>query len=237
MNTPGIDPQMLTRSNEAQEMVRFKVKMDSLKQRLQGGNPKEKQLKEAAQNFEAVFISKMWQQMKATVPKEGYMHNNQEDMYLSMFDRAFSEKMAKAGGIGLADMIYGQLSEKLKETSRDALTGKVDIKPVKSQPIALNRDGSPIPLQDRSRGIVLEQWGGDVEEPGRDAAPAGKSEDSAMSRDDIVSGLLGRRASGRNGLSDAEVQRRIQDLTRRLEAERDGTDATASVGRIIAKKG
>ena len=73
---------------------------------------KEKQLKTACQNFEAVFISKLWQQMKSTVPKEGYLHSKQEDTYMSMFDKEFSEKMAQAGGIGLSDMIYAQLSER-----------------------------------------------------------------------------------------------------------------------------
>jgi flagellar protein FlgJ len=95
------------------ELVQLKVQVDRLRGDLTPGPTKEKKLREACTNFEAVFIGKLWEQMRATVPKGGYLHSPQEDMYRSMFDRDFSEKLAKDGGIGLGDMLYGQLKGKL----------------------------------------------------------------------------------------------------------------------------
>ncbi len=131
----GIDPQLAARQADTKDLVRFKQEMDGLKDRLAGdGKDSSQKLRQACEKFEAVFISKLWKEMKSTVKKEGYLHSKQEDQYMSMFDREFAEKMSKSGGIGLADMIYDQLSEKLKETSRDALAGGVRIKPVKAEP-------------------------------------------------------------------------------------------------------
>ena len=57
---------------------------------------KEKQLKEACEGFEAVFVQKLWEQMRQTMPKGGYMHSRDEEMYQSMFDVELSKKMASA---------------------------------------------------------------------------------------------------------------------------------------------
>jgi len=216
MISSGIDPQLAAKQLDSQELVRFKSEMDGLKKRLAGdGEDKQKQLKKACENFEAVFIGKLWQQMKSTVPKEGYLHSKQEDSYMAMFDREFSEKMAQAGGIGLADMIYGQLSEKLKETSKTALTGKVDIRPLVPQPIALNQGVGGIALSGEKEGMTLEDWGGSAV-PGVDE----KNQVSpGMTSEDIVSGLLGK-TSAKQPMTDVDVKARLEDLARRLESER-----------------
>ncbi|MEF2145072.1 MAG: rod-binding protein [Desulfovibrionaceae bacterium] len=133
----GMDPQLANSQAQNQELVRYKQRMDSLRQRLDGQPDKEGQLKKACKDFEAVFIGKLWEQMRRTVPKdEKGMHSKQEDMYLSMFDRAFSEHMADAGGIGLSDLIYDQLASQLKSTSNATLPGNAEIKP-------LARNGKP----------------------------------------------------------------------------------------------
>lgn len=142
MISSGIDPQLIAKQVDTKDLVRFKQEMDGLKDRLSGGKEdNSKQLRQACEKFEAVFISKLWKEMKSTVGKEGYLHSKQEDQYMSMFDREFAEKMAQSGGIGLADMIYDQLSEKLKQTSKEALAGGVRIKPIAAEPMALNRGG------------------------------------------------------------------------------------------------
>ena len=181
-----IDPQLATKQVETRELIRFKSEMDGLKKRLAGdGADKQQQLKKACQNFEAVFIGKLWQQMKSTVPKEGYLHSKQEDSYMAMFDREFSEKMAQAGGIGLADMIYSQLSEKLKETSKSTLSGAVEISPLEPRPIALDQAKGGIAVPTVDVGKTLEDWGGEEvsEVIGRIQGGTG------LSSEDIVSGL------------------------------------------------
>jgi Rod binding domain-containing protein len=116
----GMD-QSLSKASEA----RTKVRMDNLRNRLMGGVDKNdpKKLRKACQDFEAVFMNKMWQKMRATVPKAGYLHSRFEDQYLSMFDHEMSKKFASAGGIGLADMMFSQLSEKLAQKSQTTAPG------------------------------------------------------------------------------------------------------------------
>ncbi|MDE5878491.1 MAG: peptidase M23, partial [Desulfovibrio sp.] len=38
----------------------------------------EKKLREACEGFESVFIQKMWQEMRNTIPKGGLMHGKEE---------------------------------------------------------------------------------------------------------------------------------------------------------------
>ena len=248
MISNGIDPQLGIKQIDSLELVRFKTEMDGLKKRLgDGGEDKQEQLKKACQNFEAVFIGKLWQQMKSTVPKEGYLHSKQEDSYMAMFDRDFSEKMAQAGGIGLADMIYGQLSEKLKETSKSTLSGGVSIKPLVPQPIALNQGAGGIALPGKEEGITLEGWGGEVAIDAEDSQMK-----SALSSEDIVSGLLGNK-NAKPAMTDMDVKAKLDALTRRLESQRIreellgnagqrkasgyGHEASGAVGRKLAEIG
>jgi flagellar protein FlgJ len=89
----------------------------------------EVKLKKACQDFEAVFIGQIWKQMRASVPKEGLLHSKEEESYLSMFDQELSLKMARSGGIGLSDMLYANLSDRLVNASRDA-TSTAPLKPL-----------------------------------------------------------------------------------------------------------
>lgn len=77
----------------------------------------QKELKSVCQEFEAVFLEKLWQEMKKTVPKSGLWDNRIEEHYLSLFDQEFARKMAQGGGIGLADQLYQQLSRQLENAS------------------------------------------------------------------------------------------------------------------------
>lgn len=116
----GIDTS-LSKASEA----RTQARMTNLRNRLMGGADKNdpKKLKQACQDFEAVFMNKIWQKMRATVPKAGYLHSRFEDQYISMFDNEMSKKFASAGGIGLADMMFSQLSQKLSQKSQSTAPG------------------------------------------------------------------------------------------------------------------
>ncbi|QJB57363.1 rod-binding protein [Pseudodesulfovibrio sp. zrk46] len=211
MISNGVDPGLLAKqATDTRDIVRFKQEMDGLKERLSGNSgDNEKELRKACQDFEAVFISKIWQGMKSTVPKEGYLHSKQEEQYMSMFDREFAEKMSRAGGIGLADMIYDQLSQKLKQTSRDTLSGAAEIKPLADQPIELARRG-PIPLNP-TEGMTLEDWGADE---AVDTQVSG-----VVSSGDNAAGVATANSSTLP-MSDVDVKARIEELARRLEADR-----------------
>ncbi|MDR2573045.1 MAG: rod-binding protein [Desulfovibrio sp.] len=83
---------------------------------------KEKKLREACEGFESVFIQKMWQEMRKTVPQGNLLHGREEKFWQDMYDQELAKKMTSAGGIGLADMMYQQLSRNLISATR-GLTG------------------------------------------------------------------------------------------------------------------
>jgi flagellar protein FlgJ len=76
-------------------------------------------LRKACQDFEAVFIGQIWKQMRSSVPSDGMLHSKEEQSYLAMFDQEISIKMARSGGIGLSDLLYDNLSQRLLQASRD----------------------------------------------------------------------------------------------------------------------
>ena len=108
---------------ESKELLGFKRKLTSLNDRLSGGKDQEKSLRDACKKFEAVFMGKIWQQMRKNVPQGGYLSNRYEKQYTAMFDKDFSEKLAEGGGIGLGDMLYDQLRSKLERASKSTLPG------------------------------------------------------------------------------------------------------------------
>ncbi|MDQ7833446.1 MAG: peptidoglycan DD-metalloendopeptidase family protein [Desulfovibrionaceae bacterium] len=109
----GLDPTLLGASAQTGLDVQNKLHMDSLARTLNAGNTDEKKLREACRGFESAFLQKLMAQMRATVPKDGLLHGPYEDKYLSMFDQALGDKLAEAGGIGLADMMFSQLKARV----------------------------------------------------------------------------------------------------------------------------
>ncbi|CAK7049366.1 MAG: hypothetical protein DELT_00971 [Desulfovibrio sp.] len=124
MNTAPVDTRLALDAADASDMVQKKLSIDAMKKRVNGGGAsEEKKLREACEGFESIFLQKMWEQMRKNVKKEGYLHSKDEEAYQSMFDTELSKKMTSAGGIGLADMLYEQLSQKLNNTSKTTGAG------------------------------------------------------------------------------------------------------------------
>lgn len=68
-------------------------------------------LKAACTEMEAVFLNLLLTQMRRTVPKNSLSgESSQQEMMRSMLDSEMTKDMAKAGGTGLADMLYRQLT-------------------------------------------------------------------------------------------------------------------------------
>ena len=76
---------------------------------------KKEQLREAAQMYEQHFLDHMVKQMRATVDREGGMMKPSfaENIFSEQLDGKYVEGWTKKGGIGLADMIYDQISKRL----------------------------------------------------------------------------------------------------------------------------
>ncbi len=106
--------------------------LDSVRQQLHELRPSKQgdkavedtKARKACQDFEAVFIGQLWKQMRASVPKDGILDSKEQEQYVSMFDQEISVKMARSGGIGLGDMLYSSLQDRLKNASKDTSSPK-----------------------------------------------------------------------------------------------------------------
>ena len=68
-------------------------------------------LKKACQEMEAVFLNMLLKTMRDTVPKSEIGGNtSQTDTMQSMMDMELTRNMASAGGTGIADMMYRNLT-------------------------------------------------------------------------------------------------------------------------------
>ncbi len=123
MMSAPVDPRAAFDSANESDLVQKKLSIDAMRKRVSGGPNEEAKLRDACEGFESVFLQKMWEQMRKNVKKEGYLHSKDEEAYQSMFDVELSKKMASAGGIGLADMLYEQLSQKLHTASKTTDSG------------------------------------------------------------------------------------------------------------------
>lgn len=75
----------------------------------------EKALKEACNQFEGILLQMMYKQMKATVPKSSlFPEDAGTEFFESMLDDKLVENASQTSGIGLADLLYKQLSKQMK---------------------------------------------------------------------------------------------------------------------------
>jgi flagellar protein FlgJ len=66
-------------------------------------------LKKTCQDMEAMFLNMLMADMRKTVQKSKLVDSSKEEIMTSMLDSEMTKDMAKAGGMGLADMLYRQL--------------------------------------------------------------------------------------------------------------------------------
>jgi flagellar protein FlgJ len=71
----------------------------------------EKKLMEACKNLESVFVNMMFKQMQSTVQKTGLTDGGYgEEIYNDMLLEKYAEEATKGSGLGLAQVMYKQLS-------------------------------------------------------------------------------------------------------------------------------
>lgn len=109
-------------STEA-DSARFKSMLDDLQQKAgAAGRPdhivntastdkQDKALKEACKGFEAMFLGMMYKAMRQTVPEDKlFGESNGQKIFQDMRDEELMKSVAESGGVGLADMMYRQLT-------------------------------------------------------------------------------------------------------------------------------
>ncbi|MZP28202.1 hypothetical protein GTO91_00490 [Heliobacterium undosum] len=74
-----------------------------------------KRLREACQEFEALYIHQMLKGMRSTVPKSDLIEEAPgRKIWESMLDEEYAKSMAKREEVGLAKMLYKELSRPLE---------------------------------------------------------------------------------------------------------------------------
>lgn len=76
--------------------------------RSQAGTSPEKSLREAAKQFEVLFVNMLLKGMREAAPQDGPLDSEQTRMYTGMLDQQLAQAMATRG-IGLADVMAKQL--------------------------------------------------------------------------------------------------------------------------------
>lgn len=98
------------------ESVKGSVEQDSFEKKLQNAidNNNEEQLKAACKEFEGIMLSMIYKQMKNAIPKSDLIPSDAgRDIFESMLDEALMEEASNGRGVGLADVLYKQLSRNL----------------------------------------------------------------------------------------------------------------------------
>lgn len=91
-------------------MTQSRIDVDALNRRTQTAD--QDRLREAATQFEALFIKQMLSAMRATLNEENRLIDDgmAGRFYNDMLYDEYAQMMAKTAGLGLADMIVKQLS-------------------------------------------------------------------------------------------------------------------------------
>lgn len=79
----------------------------------------EEGMKQAAKQFEALFMQMVLKSMRDATPTEGLFGNEQEKMFTSMLDQQLTQNLS-GRGLGLADAMYAQLSRHLPANTPSA---------------------------------------------------------------------------------------------------------------------
>lgn len=180
MSTPLIDPSSARASLDEHQIQSMQRMAESSRTPLdaKAAKAKEKKLREACEGFEAVFVQKMWEGMRASLPKEGPMHSRDEQFWQGMYDQELGKSIAASGGIGLADMMMSQLSRNLQSASEVAANANgrtpMPIAPVPLVPAS----AKPVTVaQNVESGGAADMYSGEAAQPD---APVGTVQNAAV---------------------------------------------------------
>jgi len=71
-----------------------------------------KRLKDACRDFEAMLVNQMLKEMRKTVVKTDLFGSEKDEQYFrEMMDFEVSKSISRTGSLGIAEMLYSQLSK------------------------------------------------------------------------------------------------------------------------------
>lgn len=111
-------------------------------------------LKDAARQFEVLFMNMLLKSMREATPQDGMFDSEQTRFYTSMLDQQLSDKLAGSKrGLGLAEIMVRQLQRSSAAAATEGVPGAAGpaqpmaLPPATPQPMPLNNGGpQPMPL-------------------------------------------------------------------------------------------
>jgi murein DD-endopeptidase MepM/ murein hydrolase activator NlpD len=110
------------------------------------GAKQKSELKKAAQEFEAVFITLMLKAMRETIEESGLMEGGfGKSIYTEMFDQEVSVNLAKRGTLGISDLLYKKLAansneEESEKSAQPSITAPSGRSAAPSSPSSQDQD-------------------------------------------------------------------------------------------------
>lgn len=157
INLPGSDP--LQFGSKALENSLHRLQ-DSVTSRTG-----EEDLRKVSQELESIFVKLLLDSMEKTVPKEGILGSSPAmETWKGLFNEKLAIKVSEQGSIGLADMIYTQLSKHLDRhrevppARSDSEVGKIVGKNI--QPTDIGKTEPPVPAsaEEKPGGTALDSF-------------------------------------------------------------------------------
>ncbi len=98
------------------EFITNIAKAENSKNILNSNPDSPKELQKATEDFEAVLLNMVLKSMWKTIPKSDlFEKSNSTQIYDGLMLSSLSEEMAKNGGMGVAKVLYQQLSKEHKQ--------------------------------------------------------------------------------------------------------------------------
>ncbi|MFZ9298807.1 MAG: rod-binding protein [Hylemonella sp.] len=118
-------------------------------------------LRETAQQFEAMLLQQMLKTMRQTVEKNELTDSAHVETFENMFDKEVALKIAKRGGIGLADMLVASMAKQEAQKADHAQVMQNLSAPQPAKAFALNPPQAGLPLQQPApaKGLPLRAPG------------------------------------------------------------------------------
>jgi Rod binding domain-containing protein len=112
-----------------------------------------KAIKQAAQQFEGLFIQMMIKSMRDASPKDDHNQSSAVDTFQGMFDQEVSTQMAKRSSFGVANFLTQALQKRAGSMStadimkaRESMTNGYSLQPQEQPSLSLDKVQLPIDL-------------------------------------------------------------------------------------------
>lgn len=110
-NSLLLEQQRAAAAKDIDKAEGFAQELDKAQKNTPADPAYQKKMREACQGFEAMFLQMMWREMRNTVPENSlFGESNGEKIFKDMLDTEMVDRISAGGGVGLADIIYDQLT-------------------------------------------------------------------------------------------------------------------------------